>query len=224
MIENGIFKKRRNSRESSCTPPIKKIKKEVDDDYRNCNVTKSKNGLVHFGAQEEQDHLRGDFNWTSILNQDIEIGGVKVKTEDLLDSNSCDSQTPSAPMSPPSSECNSDDFSIEDLFAQTDLSNEPALDFTTNDPLDLTINGQHIETPGWWADNFNLSAIKSEPDCPDSDRSSGLHTPIAPSPATDGDGLDAEHPWAENGFADIGDAFDVDNLFDLENIPSPKLS
>ena len=224
MIENGIFKKRRNSRESSSTPPIKKIKKEVDDDYRNCNVTKSKNGLVHFGAQEEQDHLRGDFNWTSILNQDIEIGGVKVKTEDLLDSNSCDSQTPSAPMSPPSSECNSDDFSIEDLFAQTDLSNEPALDFTTNDPLDLTINGQHIETPGWWADNFNLSAIKSEPDCPDSDRSSGLHTPIAPSPATDGDGLDAEHPWAENGFADIGDAFDVDNLFDLENIPSPKLS
>lgn len=220
MIENGIFKKRRNSRETPCLPPTKKIKREEEDDFSSCSKAGKKEGLVHFGNHEDQDHLKGDFNWTSILNQDIEIGGVRVKTEDLLDSNdSCDS-APMVAMSPPSSECNSDDFTIEDLFSQTELSNDQSpIDFVTNDPLDLTINGHHIEVPQWWEQSLNLSGnLKSDPE----HNKSGLNTPIAPSPAPE-DHTDTEHPWAMNGFDDIGDAFDVDNLFDLENIPSPKI-
>jgi hypothetical protein len=50
-------------------------------------------------------------------------------------------------MSPQSSECSSDNFSIEDLFAQTDLSQDVPFDYTSNDPLDLTINGSHLSPP-----------------------------------------------------------------------------
>jgi hypothetical protein len=47
---------------------------------------------------------------------------------------------------------------------------------------------------------------------------SGLHTPIVLSPVQEHDNLDG-HPWADSiTFADIAEAFNVDNLFDLERI------
>lgn len=220
MIDNGVFKKRRNSREGNCpsAPPLKKIKKEPEDDYElgNCHGKALRHeSVVHF-HNDEHESLKGDFNWTSILHQDIEIAGIKIKTEDLLDGPDSSSSVPSDPLSPPSSECSSDNFSIEDLFSQTDLSQEVPFDYTTNDPLDLTINGSHIAPPEWWSEGIEHQSIKHEP---------GLNTPIMPSsPVQEHDHLDG-HPWAEsNTFADIAEAFDVDNLFDLENIPSPKLS
>ncbi|XP_033752519.1 forkhead box protein J1-B-like [Pecten maximus] len=236
MIENGIFKKRRNSRDAACPPPLKKVKREDDDSMSSCNSLinfskvskKGQNGLNILFPGQEDDSLKGDFNWTSILNQDIEIGGIRVKTEDLLDNTSEQDLSPSAAMSPPSSEANSDDFSIEDLFGQADLSSDVPLDFTTENPLDLTVTGQPIKAPQWWEESFNLSEqqglLKAA-----AEASSGLHTPIhtTPSPVTIKDDLDDElaHPWAESGgFADIGEAFDVDNLFDIGNIPSPRVN
>ena len=53
---------------------------------------------------------------------------------------------------------------------------------------------------------------------------SGVYTPIVSLPDHEHDNLD-RHPWADSiTFTDIAEAFNVDNLFDLENIPSPKLS
>lgn len=231
MIENGIFKKRRNSRDA-CLPPSKKVKHDDEDSNESLSDHFMFSGLPskkNFNQSDilnfshEDDSLKGDFNWQSILNQDIEIGGVRVKTEDLIDTSDPSLDSPTGGMSPHSSESD-DNFSIEDLFANTDLSNnsETPIDFTTeNDPLDLTLTGQQIRQPEWWEGSINLgNRIKHEPDA------AGLHTPIhvSASPVLVQAPEDPVlHPWAEHGgYADIGQAFDVDNLFDIGNIPSPK--
>jgi hypothetical protein len=171
MIDNGVSKKRCNSQEGSAPPPLKKIKKEQEDDYfPSCNNKSSRNeSVVHF-SNEEHKLLKGDFNWTSILHQDIEIEGIKIKTEDLfygLDSLSSvpsDTISPqSDTMSPQSSECSSDNFSIEDLFAQTDLSQDIPFDFTLNDPLvpSDTMSPQSSECS---SDNFTVEDLFAHTD------------------------------------------------------------
>jgi hypothetical protein len=127
---------------------------------------------------------------------------------------------PSDTMSPQSSECSSDNFSVEDLFSQTDLSQDIPFDFTSNDPLVLTLTGSYLSPPvDWLSEGLNAGEQV------DVERNtSGLHMPIVSLPDQEHDNLD-RHPWADSiTFADIAEAFNVDNLFDLENIPSPKLS
>ena len=218
--------------------------------------------VVHL-SNEEHESLKGDFNWTSILYQDIEIEGIKIQTEDLLDgldslssvpsdtmspqsdtisseSSECSSDNfsiedlfaqtdlsqdipfdftsndplvPSDTMSPQSSDCSSDNFSIEDLFAQTDLSQDIPFDYTSNDPLVLTLNGSYLSPPvDWLSEGLNAGEQV------DVKHNSGLHTPIVSSPVQEHDNLDA-HPWADSTgftFADIAEAFNEDNLFDLD--------
>lgn len=53
MIENGIFKKRRNSREIFCFFLIKKIKREEEDDFFSCLKVGKKEGFVYFGNYED---------------------------------------------------------------------------------------------------------------------------------------------------------------------------
>ena len=268
MIDNGVSKKRHNSQEGLVPPPLKKIKKVQEDDYLpSCNNNSSSNeSVVHF-SNEEQKSLKDDFNWTSVLHQDIEIGGINIKTDDLLDgldslssvpsdtmspqsdimspqSSDCisdnfsiedlfaqtdllqdisfdltsnDPLVPSDTMSPKSSDCSSDNFNIEDLFAQTDLSQDIQFDYTSNDPLVLTLNGSYLSPPAnWWSEGLNAGEQVEVK------HNSGLHMPIVSSPVQEHDNLDG-HPWADSiTFADIAEAFNVDNLFDLENIP--KLS
>jgi hypothetical protein len=266
-----VSKKRCNNREDSAPPPLKKIKKEQEDDYfPSCSNKSSRNESVVHLSNEEHKLLKEDFNWTSILHQDIEIEGIKIKTVDLLDgldslssvpsdtmssqsdtmspqSSECSSDNfniedlfaqtdlsqdipfdftliyplvPSDTMSPQSSECSSDNFSVEDLFSQTDLSQDIPFDFTSNDPLVLTLTGSYLSPPvDWLSEGLNAGEQV------DVERNtSGLHMPIVSLPDQEHDNLD-RHPWADSiTFADIAEAFNVDNLFDLENIPSPKLS
>ena len=238
MVENGVFKKRRNSRDgqsgSNCNSnsgsplPLKKIKREpLDDDYPDsCSQTNKLrklnggNGLLSYGAQEEYQSLKGDFNWTSILNQDIDIGGVKVKTEALIDHSNDDVASPIMAMSPPSSDTSGSDFGISDLL-DTDFSDIP-LDCTTNNNLDLTVVGTSIRAPGWWDESFNFGEHKGLLQNIENlqEQRSGLHTPIAPSPVHE---VEHDHPWLERNDFNLDSAFDVDNLFDIENIPSPHL-
>ena len=76
-----MSKKRCNSREESAPPPLKKIKKEQEDDYfPSCSNKSSRNESVVHLSNEEHKLLKEDFNWTSILHQDIEIEGIKIKT------------------------------------------------------------------------------------------------------------------------------------------------
>lgn len=53
MIENGIFKKRRNSREIFCFFLTKKIKREEEDDFFSCLKVGKKEGFVYFGNYED---------------------------------------------------------------------------------------------------------------------------------------------------------------------------
>ena len=119
MIDNGIFKKRRGSRDTCPTPPSKKMKREEDGLLSPCaNKKNAKNSVdVHFVNHDDDDTLREDFNWTAILNQDIEIGGVRVKTEQLVDETEHDDSSQQyTALSPPTSD-SSDDFGIEYLFS-----------------------------------------------------------------------------------------------------------
>lgn len=157
-----------------------------------------------------------DFNWNSILNQDIDVSGIKVKTEDIIDSNETDAASPITALSPPPSEgSNSDDIIFDDLFSNADISAdlEEPLDFTTGGPLDLSINGMTVKPPSWWEDSLNLGepVQVAQP--------SGLNTPIAQSPNTD---AEYAHPWAEDK-TELDSAmacFDTDiaGLFDMENM------
>ncbi|XP_046569399.1 forkhead box protein J1-B-like [Haliotis rubra] len=226
MIENGIFKKRRGSRDSCPAPPAKKIKKEEDpysflhDNNKNQREDKllSNGSVIHFSCQDEDEEedpaLKGDFNWTSILSQDIEIAGIKIKTEQLLNDDS--DAGPLIAMSPPSSETNSDDLGLDDLLSQTDLVNSDfALDFTNNCPLDLTVSGTGIKAPDWWEVGVNgRSSLTDIANTNDSRLSTPVHQP----------GYEDHISWDDGpSVADIASAFDVDNLFDIENIPSPRL-
>jgi forkhead box protein J1 len=222
MIENGTFKKRRNSRDSPLLS-VKRLKREEDELTLAVNSIKGtredkllSNGSLYGSPDDSDDDsltLRGDFNWTAILNQDIDIGGVRVKTEQIIDSD--DSSSPLIAMSPPSSETNSDDLGLDDLFSQTDISMDTPLDCTTHVPLDLTVTGTGIRPPDWWADTL-LHDIKTEPVDTDH-RSTDLHTPVAPSPRSNVDDV-----WT-NATGLSHSAFDLDNLFDIDNIPSPPL-
>ena len=204
-------------------PPTKRVKQEEDELLMAVNSIKGtredkllSNGAVHYEQDDSDDDsltLRGDFNWTAILNQDIEIGGVRVKTEQIIDN---EDSGPLIAMSPPSSETNSDDLGLDELFSQTDISMDTPLDCTTHNPLDLTVTGTGIRPPEWWSDNF-LHTIKTEPNDL-TDHNSGLHTPVHPSQGSDVDDL-----WSNATGLDDGGAFDLDNLFDLENIPSPTM-
>ena len=238
MVENGQFKKRRNSRDGQSSSnsnsnapsplPLRKIKREPEDDdysdscsqphkYRKLNDGDS---VINYGASDEYQSLKGDFNWTSILNQDIDIGGVKIKTEALIDTND-DAASPIMAMSPPSSDTSGSDFGISDLL-DADFSDIP-LDCTTNDDLDLTVVGTGIRAPQWWEESLNFGESKGLLQNIENiqEQRSGLHTPIAPSPVHEDEN---DHPWLErNDFNGFDSAFDVDNLFDIENIPSPHL-
>ena len=235
MVENGVFKKRRNSRDgqsssnsnsNSASPiPLKKIKREpLDDEYPDScgqgNKVRKLNGMIPYGAQEEYQSLKGDFNWTSILNQDIDIGGIKIKTEALIDSSNDDAASPIMAMSPPSSDTSGSDFGISDLL-DTDFSDIP-LDCTNNNNLDLTVVGTGIKAPDWWEESFNFGENKGLLQNIENiqEQRSGLHTPIAPSPVHEDEN---DHPWLERNDFNLDSAFDVDNLFDIENIPSPHL-
>jgi hypothetical protein len=250
MFVNGIFKKRRTSARENIQPLMKKIKKEPDDDSSSnsslCSFTSLQRPIrikiegdvpetkryrsMLTGEELNSDILRGDFSWNSLLNQDIDVGGVKIKTEDIINETEevIIGQNPMVGLSPPPSEGNSDsgldDFWGMDFTETAELSDDSPLDLSTNassDPLDLTIQGVGLRPPEGWGESFNgfFSTAKRS-----LSESSGLHTPISPSPIHEGE-IDFSHPWAESRL-DLDEAiaaFDVDNLFDVESIPSPRI-
>ena len=223
MIENGTFKKRQNSKgDTSLMPPAKRIKQEEDELLMAVNSIKGtredkllSNGSVHYDNDDSDDDsltLRCDFNWTAALTHDTDIGDVGVRTGCVVDS---DDSGPLIAMSPPSSETNSDDLGLDDLFSNTEIAMDMPLDCTTNNRLDLTVTGTGIKPPEWWSDGL-LPDVKTEPQ--DSVQGNGLHTPVPPSPTSDIDDL-----WSNVAGLDGNGAFDLDNLFDIDNIPSPHV-
>ncbi|XP_013395578.1 forkhead box protein J1-B [Lingula anatina] len=236
QLVNGIYKKRRcstrDSTSNSAISPAKKSKKDNDSKAEDGKVkVKQEPGYDGRTIHLDDDHhaLKGDFSWNSILNQDIDINGVKVKTEDIISDRTA---SPLTAMSPPLSD-DASNSAFDEIFG-TDLSElgtDPAQDNDDSSdeskPLDLTVQGVKIEPPEWWNESFNLSGSTRgllSPINMDSN-ASGLHTPIAPSPVPSV--IDHSHPWEESDRLDIDAAIaalSCEHLFDLGSIPSPILS
>ncbi|CAG5121761.1 unnamed protein product [Candidula unifasciata] len=219
MIEKEVFRKRRASLDTIPSPCFKRLKLEDDDifsasDLRNGpgeDKMLSSNCVDAFGSNDDDGDnsltLKGDLNWTAVLNQDIEIGGKIIKTEDVLDE--CEN-SPFLTMSPPSSETNSDDLGL-DFLTQTGFGIHLPLDIQTNDPLDLTVQGTTIRPPDWWtADDNNNNIVHTSSN---ESESSGLNTPAPPSPEP-GDII-----WGENlKLGSSGSNFDLESLFAFDKI------
>ena len=159
-----------------------------------------------------------DFSWNAILNQDIDVGGVKVKTEDIINTSQA-AASPITGLSPPASDNNSE-ISLEDLL-NTDFNGhtDGPLDLTNGSALDLTISGIGLKAPGWWEESLNGKHYLTS-----TDDHSRMSTPV-----TAIDDSDFAHPWAEEkSDSDIGmDSFDKEfgNLFEImDNLGSPRMS
>ena len=231
--------------------PAKKIKLEPKDDVDEGYLAAmaisnemSSSTLASLGDQDPNlqglheslsDHrglVKSDFNWNAIFHQDIDVSGVRIKTEDIIDAggDSCDSGSTGEEMessitalSPPASDSNSD-VGLEDLLNpdfSTDGLDGP-LDLSTGGELDLTITGHSLKAPDWWSESFGRGGFMSLEHS--SSRSSGLNTPVSASPVPDHD--NAPHPWAEQRSLDEAIAnFDLDlqNLFEDDGVGTPSL-
>ncbi len=246
MFVNGIFKKRRNAgtREPNLPlpPPAKRIKREPSDEgylaaMALANEMNGTTSSLHQISTDESttdseavdnEIMRADFNWNAIFHQDIEVSGVKIKTEDLIDTQEeLENQveeiaSPITALSPPPSDSNSD-VGLEDLLNPdfgTDL--DGPLDLSTGDALDLTITGSLIKPPNWWAESINGRMGFQSPE----HTNSGLNTPVTCNSPTPDHEHSSVHPWAENRTAldEAIASFDLDlqNLFE-DDLTGPNL-
>ena len=219
MIENGIFKKRRACSDSHATH-----NKQLQDDNDELLIAANKikgtredkllsNGLAQYGQQDDSGQsitLQNDFNWSAILNEDIDIGGIKVKTEHI----DGDVFSPLTALSPPSSESTtSDDLSLDELFSTSNLSIDMPGESIVRNPLDLTVTGTSIRPPEWWSDNMlNIKTEKDTSYC-----NGGLHTPVLPTIRSEIDDI-----WSHSTNFQDQVTFDLD-LFNIDTIPSPQI-
>ena len=245
LLENGIFKKRRN------TAPImdflpKRIKVEpLDDGYDdvfddiNNNVIKPhcrkqstprKHSMPEYGfdgkkrrlqLQGKQDPLledstlpshilKDDYTWNTIFNSEIEVEGMKIKTEDILNESDGEGrpESPLIPISPPPSEVNEDGQLCPERI-----------------DLDLSINGTHIPRPEWFEEqlkDLELNGDFNNNPEEDFDNLFG-HFDFPPSPANSLIDQQA-HPWAEKGRGlTLTESFGVDDLFDFTSMPAAAM-
>lgn len=247
MFVNGIFKKRRGSTGGRETPSVpaglpKKIKRELEEadaalqppsKQQKVDVKREPGSVEDavFHLQQSDPNFSDplDFSWGNILTQDIDIGGVRIKTEDVIDEKD-EIASPITSFSPPPSDSNSD-VALEDLLntadlAGMDLSSDGPIDLSAGSgiALDLSITGTSIKPPDWWSESLNGTLKELMGEAGLNTSRSGLHTPIAPSPVRE---TDFSHPWAEDR-TDLDEAIasfdtDIHNLFDIENVPSPNM-
>ncbi|XP_072024733.1 forkhead box protein J1-B-like [Amphiura filiformis] len=241
LLENGIFKKRRN------TAPLmdffpKRIKLEpLDDGYDDVFEDANNNSLLtphcrkqstprkhsmpeygldgkkrrHLQLNGKQDPLledstlpsqilKDDYTWNTIFNSEIEVEGMKIKTEDIL--NESDGETrPESPLlaiSPPHSEVNDVDGSL----------------CPERIDLDLSINGTQIPRPIWFEEQLK------DLELPDVDYEEDFenlfgHFDFPPSPAHSLHDQQA-HPWAEKSRGGLTDSFGIDDSFDFTSMPA----
>ncbi|KAK6176214.1 hypothetical protein SNE40_014539 [Patella caerulea] len=162
--------KRANSVDSSNIMPSKRMKME-EDTLAVINNTSaedsdgSNSSQLYSGMEEEEVESvsKTGFNWSSVLQQDIVVNGVRIKTENLLDEEDCQLSQPLAdditsyPMSSsvPNCDVNSDDLSCFDDLLVFNLDNTKDQQLTNDSALDLTsdTNGDH----DWWQKALDLN-------------------------------------------------------------------
>ena len=229
MLVDGVLKKRRTCTRENYMLPVKRIKCEPEDDGYNTSCSSNERPKSNEEKVNEQrslvgegvsphDLMNGNYSWNELLNQDIMVGGVTVKTEDIIDDNvTCleeqNEESAFIGASPTSSSIDNSDSSLDDFWNMdftTDSNNQDVpLDLSTSGfALDLTIQGVGLRAPPNWWEAAPAGPAKND---------SGMHTPVHES-----DSLD--HPWSESRLSveDAIAAFDIDNLFDAD-VPSPTL-
>lgn len=219
LVENGVLRKRCSGRDTIPSPP-KRLKVEEDDAAR---VSGLKSGvrddkMLSNGSSDldtdTDDYensllVRSDLTWATILNQN-----TKINSEE---DNQADNESLSfLAMSPPSSETNCADLGLE-LFSQTDFTMSLPIDFQSNDPLDLTVQGTTIRPPDWWLIEGTSDCVKTHYKI-NTDCRLSAHLPQS---QESGHG---EQTWGESfGHSFSGNNFDVEDLFEFNNILNPKL-
>ncbi|XP_070580280.1 forkhead box protein J1-B-like [Ptychodera flava] len=154
----------------------------------------------HLSIPEHDDvmssgSLKGEFSWNSVLENEIDVDGVKIKTEDILnEQDDLRVDSPILDLSPPPS----NDGNMDDVFVP-------------DDPLDLTIRGFQITPPEWFPER-DIDSVS-----PSNYFEENLWDDLPPSPANSlGEHI---HPWAEK---DSG-CFDLDNLLDFDAVTDATL-
>ena len=216
MFVNGIFKKRRGSLSGRETflptmPPAKRCR--TDDSPRAMRG----DTIFHIGADSISDVLDISWNTTTLLSRDIDVGGVRVKTEDIIDEKeNVEAVGTITPLSPPTSEGDTD-VGLDDLLG-AGLDFDDPLDLSTGSPLDLTVQGTGIRPPDWWSDSAGRDMFAGMLSPRQFNHNSGLNTPIPASPVLDSD-VELGHPWAEDRLElDQALASFGGDMFDLESI------
>lgn len=221
MFVNGVFKKRRHAGNfvAPTTPTPKRIKKEVSETERAVaalEAATSNEPKVVVVKQEpelrpdaiidpssDSTLAAEDISWNALLEQDIDVGGMKMKTEQIIDGTEGNNQdTPDE---------------LEELLRDADLctdDQDSPLDLCSGGALDLTVSGIGIKPPEWW-EKCTMEESQNE-----TTGKSGLSTPIAPSPISE-----AGHPWEESNKDELDRALDnlnVGNLLDFNSLHSPS--
>ena len=219
MFVNGIFKKRRGSltgREAYMPqmPPTKRNR--TDDPVRPVGAMRG-DTIFHIGADSISDVLDISWNTTTLLGRDIDVGGVRVKTEDIIDEKENVAAVGTiTPLSPPTSD---GEVGLDDLLG-AGLDFEDPLDLSTGSALDLTVQGTGIRPPEWWSDSAGRDMFVGLLSPRQLNHNSGLNTPIPASPVLDSD-VEFGHPWAEDRLElDQALASFGGDMFDLGSIDS----
>lgn len=199
MLVNGILRKRRSPLSSATsrepTPvsggPSSSKRARVDADT-------SDNVLHIVSAGGSESGSAGlDMSWSAILHQDIDVGGAKVKTEDIIDERD-DKLTPGhhhhplngSSISRQLSDSLSDEYDISELI---NANLDSPVDLLTGDPLDLTILGSSIRAPDWWSDQAQTNSFLDQ---------SGIFS------------SGSRHPWQEDRHDFDNIDADIHRLFD----------
>lgn len=248
LLENGIFKKRRNTAPIMDFLPkrikIEPLDEDYDDVFENCDLNNNikssrkqstprkhsmpeywsdskrhKGGLQLHGNKDPlledstlPSHiLKDDYTWNTIFNSEIEVEGMKIKTEDILNSEDYDqnrAESPLLALSPPPSEVND---GMDGQFCPERID------------LDLSINGITIPRPQWFENQLKDLELNppNEGDIDEDIVSLFGHFDFPPSPANSlhGEEQQQAHPWAEKGLP-MESSFDgiSDDLFDYASM------
>lgn len=164
---------------------------DIDDVVQGMLANKRRSKKSDSADDEDEDSdaalaLAKYLNFDKLLNQDIDVNGVKLKTEDIIDANQ-ESGDSLVALSPPSSDNTSED-SFEDLLG----SELAGLETAKPGASEMAVQGVKIEAPEWWTDSLTGSAFN------------GLLNSSIPSGQLNAASSES-HPWSTNK-SDIDDA------------------
>ena len=188
----------------SASPPVDYIDNDLVSDESTVAVKREpgEKMLLNLTGEEEDIDVTSDHTWSTILNQDIQVGGISVKMENILeDSNEAE---------PLCSESNSDS-GFDDLLG-SDYTAGYSTDTNSNEALDLTITGHGMQPSEWWHNEVKVQVEEDGQGWLESLTSSQNQT------------SKAFHPWDE-GQSELDKAVasldtDIEGLFDFGGLIS----